>query len=59
MLHTKCLEGVNDIGPADREQFIIDAAWAIHSTHHTISGSFPAAALSRSNMMFDLPYQTD
>ena len=36
--------------------FIIDAAWAVPFTHHTILGSSPEAAILGKDILFDLSY---
>ena len=43
MLHTAMLQGKNDFDLVDMIEFIIDAAWAVCSTHHTVLGSAPGA----------------
>ena len=59
MLHTRELDGT-DIQETDTiKQFITDAAWAIHSTHHTLLGSTPAAAIFGRDLLFDIPYLAD
>ncbi len=45
--------------PSDIDDFIVNAAWAIHSTYHTALKSSPGAAIFGRNMMFDLPYLDD
>ena len=53
MLRTRELDGT-DIQESDPiEQFITYAAWAIPSTHHTVLGSTPAAAIFGQYMLFD------
>ena len=56
MLHTTRLEGKNDFNPASIEQFFMDAALAVSSTHHTLLGSSPGAAVDDQDMLLDLPY---
>jgi len=59
MLRTRELDGT-DIQETDPiKQFITDAAWAIRSTHHTVLGSTPAAAIFGRDMLFDIPYLAD
>ena len=41
------------------EQFIIDAAWAVCSTHHNILGSSKEAAVFGQDILFDLSYLAD
>ena len=46
LLHTSRLAGKHYPNPTDIEQFIMDADWAFHSTHHTILGFLPKTAVS-------------
>ena len=39
--------------------FIVDAAWAIRSTYHTVLKSTPGAAIFGRDMLFDIPYIAD
>ena len=41
------------------EDFLVDAAWAIHSTYHTVLKSTPGAAIFGRDMLFDIPYVAD
>ena len=59
MLPTQELN-VTDIQESDPiEQFIPDDAWDIYSTHHTVLGSAPAAAIFDQDMLFGLTYLAD
>ena len=51
MLCTAGLQGKYNLYPIDIEQFLIDVAWAVHSTHHTVLGSSPWAAIFGQNMI--------
>ena len=59
MLHKAGLEGKDNINPMYIEQFIIDAAWVICSTHYIILGSSLRAAVFGQDMLFNLLYITD
>jgi hypothetical protein len=39
--------------------FIDNAAWAIHSTYHTVLKASPGAAIFRQDMLFDIPSIAD
>ncbi len=41
------------------EDFLVDAAWAIPSTYHTVLKSTPGAAIFGRDMLFDIPYLAD
>ena len=41
------------------EDFLVDAAWAIRSTYHTVLKSTPGAAIFGRDMLFDIPYVAD
>ena len=41
------------------QDFLVDAACAIRSTHHTVLKSTPGAAIFSRDMVFDIPYVAD
>ncbi len=41
---------------ADIDTFIDNAAWAIHSTYHTVLKASPGAAIFGQDMLFDIPF---
>eukprot|EP00957_Ditylum_brightwellii_P136901 10440741-Ditylum_brightwellii.AAC.1 len=41
------------------KDFLVDAAWAICSTYHTVLKSTPGAAIFGRDMLFDIPYVAD
>ena len=41
------------------EDFLVNAAWAICSTYHTVLKSTPGAAIFGRDMLFDIPYVAD
>lgn len=59
MLRTSGLEGSDDLSPETVDDFIVNAAWAIRSTHHTVLRSTPGAAVFGRDMLFDVPYLAD
>ena len=59
MMHTRQLDGQEMLSEDDIDDFVIDAAWAIRSTYHTVLGSSPGAAIFGRDMLFDIPYLVD
>jgi hypothetical protein len=45
MLHTRELDMADTISTNDIADFLTDAAWAVHSTYHTVLKASPGAAL--------------
>jgi hypothetical protein len=45
--------------PSDTNFFLSDAAWAIHSIHHTVLKASPGAAIFGQDMLFDIPFIAD
>ncbi len=43
------------VSPDDINAFLDNAAWNIHSTHHTVLNASSDAAISGRNMLFDIP----
>jgi hypothetical protein len=46
-------------GIADIDTFIDNAAWAIHSTYHTVLKASPGAAIFGHEKLFDIPFIAD
>jgi hypothetical protein len=44
MLRTAELDMAELVNASDNDIFLADAAWAIHSTHHTVLKASPGAA---------------
>ncbi len=44
---------------SDIDIFLSDAAWAIHSTCHTLLKASPGAAIFGRDMLFDIPFIAD
>ena len=47
------------VDESDIDEFILNVAWAIRSTYHTVLKTTPGAAIFGRDMMFDIPYITD
>ncbi len=56
MLHTAELDMANTVVPDDVDVFIDNAAWAIHSTYHTVFKASPGAAIFGRDMHFNIPF---
>jgi hypothetical protein len=54
MLCTAKLDMAKLVNASDIDIFIADAAWAIHSTHHTVLKASPGAAIFGQDMLFDI-----
>ena len=59
MMRTNGLDMSPTITDAMITDFIVDAAWAIRSTYHTVLKSTPGAAIFGRDMLFDIPYIAD
>ena len=59
MLRTSGLDMSDTVTPEMVDDFIVDAAWAIRSTHHSVLQSSPGAAIFGRDMLFDIPYLAD
>ena len=53
------IDMANSVEPADIDTFIDNAAWAIHSTYHTVLKASPGAAIFGWDMLFDIPFVAD
>jgi hypothetical protein len=54
MLHTSELDMAELVKSSDINIFLSDAAWAVHSTYHTVLKASPAAAIFGRDMLFDI-----
>jgi hypothetical protein len=54
MLRTAKLDMAKSVNASDIEIFLLDAAWAICSTHHTALKASPGAAIFGQDMLFDI-----
>ena len=59
MLHTAELDMANTVVTSDINVFLTNAAWAIHSTYHTVLKASPGAAIFGRDMLFDIPFLAD
>jgi len=59
MMRTSGLDGSDDLSPETVDDFIVNAAWAIRSTHHTVLQATPGAAVFGRDMLFDIPFLAD
>ena len=59
MMRTSELDMRDSAEPKDVDEFLTNAAWAIRSTHHTVLGTTPGAAVFGRDMLFDIPYLAD
>jgi hypothetical protein len=59
MLCTAELDMAESVNASAINIFLADAAWAIHSTHHTVLKSSPGAAIFGRDMLFDIPFIVD
>jgi hypothetical protein len=59
MMRTAELDMANTADPSDVADFLNDAAWAVHSTYHTVLKSSPGAAIFGRDMLFDVSFLAD
>ncbi|KAL7548106.1 LOW QUALITY PROTEIN: hypothetical protein ACHAWF_011395 [Thalassiosira exigua] len=59
MMRTSNLDMQETVTQLDVGDFLVNAAWAGRSTHHTVLGCLPDAAVFGRDMMFDIPYVAD
>jgi hypothetical protein len=59
MMCTSELDMADSVEPADIDTFIDNAAWAIHSTYHTVWKASPGAAIFGRDMLFYIPFVAD
>jgi hypothetical protein len=53
------LDIANSVTPDDVNVFLDNAAWAIHSTYHTVLKASPGAAIFGRDMLFNIPFMAD
>jgi hypothetical protein len=58
-MRTSELDMAKSVEPADIDTFIDNAAWAIHSTYHTVLKASPGEAIFGRDMLFDIPFIAD
>ncbi len=59
MVHTSELDMAKTVKASDIDIFLSDAAWAIHSTYHTVLKASPGAAIFGQDMLFDILFIAD
>ena len=59
MLCTTEIDMTTAVDPSDIDAFLTNAAWAIHSTYHTVLKASPGAAIFGWDMLFDIPCLAD
>ena len=59
MMRTAGLDMADTVNDDMIDQFLDSAAWAIRSTHHTVLGMSPGAAVFGRDMLFDIPHLAD
>ena len=59
MMRTAGLDMSETVNDEMVDSFIDAAAWAIRSTHHTVLGMSPGAAVFGRDMLFDIPHLAD
>ncbi len=58
-MHTSELDMAKTVKPSDIAVFLSDAAWAVHSTYHTVLKASPGAIIFGQDMLFDIPFIAD
>jgi hypothetical protein len=59
MLRTSELDMANNINESDIADFLTNAAWAVHSTYHTVLKTSPGVAIFGRDVLFDVPFLAD
>jgi hypothetical protein len=59
MLRTSELDMAESVKARDIDIFLSDAAWAVHSTYHTVLKASPGAAIFGQDMLFDILFIAD
>jgi hypothetical protein len=59
MLCTSEIDMADTINESDMADFIINAAWAVCSTYHTVLKTSPGAAIFGRGMLYDVPFLAD
>ncbi len=58
-MRTYELDMAETVKASDIDLFLSDAAWAVHSTYHTVLRASPGAAIFGQDMLFDIPFIAD
>ena len=59
MLHTSTSDMQDTVNAEMTDDFLVNAAWAIHSTYHTVLKSSPGTAVFARDILFDILYIAD
>ena len=59
MLRTAELDMADTVAPSDISDFLMDAAWAVHSTYHAVLKASLGGAIFGRDMLFDVPFLAD
>ena len=59
MMRTASLDMQDTCSPEIIDEYISNVGWAIRSTHHTMLGTSPGAAIFGRDMLFDIQYIAD
>ena len=59
MLRTSGIDDAETLDAHQIDQFIVNAAWAIRSTYHTVLKATPGEAIFGRDMLFDIPFIAD
>jgi hypothetical protein len=59
MLRSSKLDMAKMVKPSDIYIFLLDAAWAVRSTYHTVLKASPGAAIFGRDLLFDIPFIAD
>ncbi len=59
MLRTSKLNMAKTVKASDIHAFLLDAAWAVHSTYYTVLKASPGAAILGVDMLFDILFIAD
>ena len=59
MLRTSEIAIAETVTESDIAGFLTNAAWAIHSTYHTVLKTSPGAAIFGRDLLFDVPLLAD
>jgi hypothetical protein len=55
MLRSSKLDMAETVKASDIDVFLLDTAWAVCSTYHTVLKASPGAAIFGRDMLFDIP----
>jgi hypothetical protein len=56
MLCTADIDMAETVSESDIVYFLTNAAWAVHSTYHTVLKASPGAAIFGMDVLFDKPF---